>query len=83
MEKLVCMPNQQYDAPSGKVGNRFVVILSVEFDRVCARKWNTEGVIVLQFVILQRVQGVNTSAQIRKRIFFYSTYGIVDRLTSS
>ena len=30
--KLICMPTQRYDAPSGKVGKRFVGILSVELD---------------------------------------------------
>ena len=37
-KKLVCMPTQLYDATYGKVGKRFVVILSVELDGVCARK---------------------------------------------
>ena len=64
------MPTQHYDAPSKKVGKRFVVILYVEIDRVFARKWNAERVIVFQSVILQRAQGVNNSAQIRKRILF-------------
>ena len=83
VEKLVCMPTQRYDAPSGKFGNRFVGIMSVELDRVCARKWNAERVIVFQSVILQRAQGVTNSAQILKHIFVYSTCGIVERLTSS
>ena len=63
-EKLVCMPNQRFDAPSGNVGKIFVGILSAELDGVRARKWNAEGVIVFQSVILQRAQGVNNSAQI-------------------
>ena len=46
VEKLVCMTTRHYDAPSGKVRKRFVGILSVELDRVRARKWNTERVIV-------------------------------------
>ena len=46
-------------------------ILSVELDGFCARKWNTERVIVFQSVILQCVQGVNNSAQICKRILFW------------
>ena len=53
MEKLVCMPTQRYDATYGKVGKRFVVILSVELDGFCARKWNAERVIVFKYVILQ------------------------------
>ena len=60
VEKLVCMPNQHYDAPSSKFGKIFVGILSVEFDRVCSRKWNAERVIVFQSVTLQHAQGVNS-----------------------
>ena len=82
-EKLVFMPTQRYDAPSGKVGKRFLVILSVELDDVRSRKWNAERVIVFQSVILQRAQGVKNSAQIRKRVFFNSTCEIVERLRSS
>ena len=70
VEKLVCMTTRHYDAPSGKVRKRFVGILSVELDRVCARKWNTERVIVFQSVILQCAQGNNNSAQIQNRILF-------------
>ena len=62
------MLTQRYDAPSGKVGKIFAGSLSVELDRVHARKWNAERVIVFQYVILQRAQGVNNYAQIRKRI---------------
>ena len=69
-EKLVCMPTQRYGAPSGKVRKIFVGILSVELDRVHARKWNAKRVIVFQSLILQRAQGVKNSAQIRKRILF-------------
>ena len=69
-EKLVCIPTQRYDPPSGKVGKIFVGILSVELDGIRARKWNAERVIVFQSVILQRAQGVKNYAQIRKRILF-------------
>ena len=70
VEKLVCMSTQRYDITTGKVGKRFVAILSVELDRDRTRKWNYERVIVFQSVILQRAQGVNNSAQIQKRILF-------------
>ena len=69
-KKIVCVPTQCYNASSRKVGNRFVVILSVELDGVRARKWNADRVIVFQSVILQLAQGVNNSAQIRKHILF-------------
>ena len=62
--KLVCIPTQRYDAPSGKVGKRFVLILSVELDRVHGRKWNTDRVVIFQSVILQRAQGIKNSAKI-------------------
>ena len=64
------MPAQFYDAPSRKVGKIFVGIVSVELDRVSARKWNLDRVVVFQSVIIQRVQGANNSAQIRKCILF-------------
>ena len=64
------MMTQRYDIPSGKVGKRFVGILYVELDGVCARNWNAERVIVFQSIILQRAQGVNNPAQIWKRILF-------------
>ena len=64
VEKLVCLPTQRYDAPSGKVGKRFVGILSVELDKVHARKWNSERVVVFQSIILHCAQGVNHSMKI-------------------
>ena len=64
------MPTQRYDAPSGKVGEIFVGILSVELDGVSARKWNAEMVIIFTSVMLQLAQGVNNFVQIRKHILF-------------
>ena len=58
------MPNQRYDAPFGKVGERFLGILSVELDGVRARKWNAKREIVLQSVILKHAKGIINSAQI-------------------
>ena len=69
-EKLACMLTQHYDIPSGKFGKIFVGVLSIELDRVCARKWNAERMIVFNFVILQLAQDINNYAQIRKRILF-------------
>ena len=70
MKKIVCMPTQRYNVPSGKVGKRFFGILSIEIDGVCARKWNSERVTVFQSVILQHTQGVNNPTQICKLILF-------------
>ena len=70
MGKLVCLPNQRYDAQSGKFGKIFVATISVEIDRIKAWKWNYEQVIVFQLVILQDAQAVNKSKHIRARIQF-------------
>ena len=43
---------QSYDVPSGKFLRRFVGMISVELDRICARKWIYDSVIVFQSVIL-------------------------------
>ena len=53
--KPVCKLTQYYDVPSSKFGRIFFGILSVEIDRVPARKWKSERVIVFYSVILQRV----------------------------
>ena len=82
-EKIIFIPSQRYDAPPRKVGKIFVGILSVELDRVCARKEISERVVIFQSVILQCAQGINNSAQIRKRILFqldcwnYGEFGVL------
>ena len=68
------MTTQCYNAPSGEVRKRFVVILYVELEGFRARKWNAEKVAVFQSVILQHAQGVNNSAQISKRILFWVNF---------
>ena len=70
VEKLIFIPTQHCDAPSGKVRKRFVGIMSVELYRVGDKNWNAERVIIFQSVNLHQAQGVNNSAQIKKRIFF-------------
>ena len=77
------MPTQLYDAPSREVGKRFVGILSVELGGVRSRKWNTERVLIFQYIILKILHGVNNSAQIRKRILFrldFWNHGALDEL---
>ena len=39
---LAVMPSRRYDAPSGKVGRRFVGTLGVEIQGVRDRRWNSE-----------------------------------------
>ena len=55
----------------------------MELDRVCARKWNSERVIVFQSVILKCAEGVNNSKHIRACILFRLNFwncGAFDKL---
>ena len=65
---LAVMPARRYDAPSGRVGRRFMYTLAVELTGVRPRHWNTERFIVFKTVILQRSRQVTRSGAIRRRI---------------
>ena len=51
---LAVMPSRRYDAPSGRVGQRFVGALGDELKGVRDRLWNSDRFIVFETVILQR-----------------------------
>ena len=59
---------RRYDAPSGKVGRRFVGMLGAELQGMRDCRWNLERFIVFQTVILQRACHVTASHAIRRRI---------------
>ena len=82
-EKLVCMPTQRCDATSGKVGKRFVGILSVELDRVRARKWNAERVIIFNLLSSNVQKSLLIPRKFESTFCFDSTCAIVENLTSS
>ena len=65
---LAVMPPRRYDAPSGKVGRRFVNVLVREMRGVLDRQWNSERFIVFQTVTLQRARHVTASWDLRRRI---------------
>ena len=65
---LVVMPSRQYEAPSGKVGRRYVNALVGDLWGVRDRRWNLECFIVFQMVALQRARHVTASRDIRRRI---------------
>ena len=67
---MVCLPTQWYDAPSSRFGRTFVTILAMELDGIQYRKWNSGQVIVFQSVILQRVQPITGTKNIRAWIKF-------------
>ena len=65
---LAVIPSRRYDAPSGKVGRRFVGMLGAELQGVRDRRWNSERFILFQTVILQRARHVTASHAIRRQI---------------
>ena len=62
------MPSRRYDLLSGKVGRRFVGMLSAKMQGVQDRRCDLERFIVFQTVILQRARRVTASHAIRRRI---------------
>ena len=61
---LAVMPSRRYEAPSGKVGRRFVNALVGELRGIPDRRWNSERFIVFQTVTLQRARHVTASQDI-------------------
>jgi hypothetical protein len=67
--KLVILPPQRYDSPSGPVGRRFVRLLTKELEGIHSRKWNSEKFLVFQMVILQRSKEVTgVAGNIKRRL---------------
>ena len=65
---IAIMPLRRYDAPSGRVGCRFVGTMGVELKGVRDRLWNSERFIVFQTVILLQSRHITASQAIRWRI---------------
>ena len=83
VEKLVCMLTQLYDAPSGKIRKRFVVILSVELDGDRARKCNAERVIFFNLLSSNAHEALKILFKFESAFFFDSNCEIVDHMKSS
>ena len=66
--ELAVMTSRHYDAPSGRVGRRFVRTLGDNQRGVQDRLWNSERLIVFQMVILQQSRHITASHTIRRRI---------------
>jgi hypothetical protein len=58
----------RYSVPKGKVGKRFLVILTKEFQGARERHWNSERPLVFAATILQTTPGVRRSKDIRRRL---------------
>ena len=66
--RLVTLPPQRYDVPSGPIGRRFVRLLTKELEGIKSRKWNSEKFLVYQMVILQRSKEVSGAGNIKRRL---------------
>ncbi|KAL7503120.1 hypothetical protein ACHAXN_000965, partial [Cyclotella atomus] len=66
--RIVSMDLSLWDAPPGKVGRRFIKLLTEEWAGVRARKWNSERPIVFCAAILTRKQDVYRAKGIREVI---------------
>ena len=61
---LAVMPPRRYEAPSGKVGRRYVNALADELPGIRDRRWNSERFIVFQTGTIQRARHVIASRDI-------------------
>jgi hypothetical protein len=62
--KLIVLPSQRYNAPSGAIGRCFILFLAEELKGIVSQKWNSKRFIVFQMVVLQRARDVKTSSAI-------------------
>ncbi len=58
----------RYQAPAGRVGRRFLAILTSEFRGVRERLWNSERPLVFVATVLQTTPGVRRAKDIRSRL---------------
>ena len=66
--RLVAQSTSWYATPSGAAGHRFTAILSVEWQGVLDRSWNSERPLIFAHVVLTKTLGVYRSREIRQRI---------------
>jgi hypothetical protein len=66
--RLVVFRSTNYDVPKGKVGKRFLTLLTGELNGIRKRQWNAERFLIFQNVILQRERTVKRSRDIRQRL---------------
>ena len=66
--RLIVYQPRHYNLPNGKVGRRFLMLLTQELNGVRARHWNSERFIVFQLVVLQRCPQVSRAKDIGPRL---------------
>jgi hypothetical protein len=66
--RLVIYQSSNYNVPKGKVGKRFLALLTTELNGIRKRQWNSEKFLIFQNVILQQTRNVKRARDIRQRI---------------
>jgi hypothetical protein len=67
-KRVAGLPQSHYSVPSGRVGRRFLAMLTREFKGVRQREWNSERPLIFPMVILQKTEGTTRAQDIRKRL---------------
>jgi hypothetical protein len=66
--RMAQLATTRYQAPAGRVGRRFLAILTSEFQGVRERRWNSERPLVFVATVLQTTPGVRRAKDIRSRL---------------
>ena len=66
--RMAQIATTRYQAPAGRVGRRFLAILTSEFRGVRERLWNSERPLVFVATVLQTTPGVRRAKDIRLRL---------------
>ncbi|KAI2493422.1 hypothetical protein MHU86_21121 [Fragilaria crotonensis] len=66
--RMAQIATTRYQAPAGRVGRRFLAILTSEFRGVRERRWNSERPLVFVATVLQTTPGVRRAKDIRLRL---------------
>jgi hypothetical protein len=69
-KRLVVLPPQQYNAPTGPVGKRIVDTMATIIADIKSLTCNTEKLTVFSMVILQRTWTVKRARDVKKRLLW-------------
>ena len=67
-QRLTAITPNQYDLPKGRVGKRFIILMTKEWDGVRDRSWNSEHPLLFSLTVLQKTPDVRSAGDIRRRL---------------
>jgi hypothetical protein len=65
---LLVFLSKAYDIPSGAIGKQFIIMVKALLKGIKTWKWNTYRFIVFQMTVLQHMQDVKDSWDIKRQI---------------